>query len=198
MLRWMTPFLVAIFAIGTAAAREPRSRTKPPMAPQRQSLPISPAAAKPADNAPTSKPSDSPSAKPADNPAASEARRKTCRRRSAPRFAPPASCRPACPAPITITGPRLPRRSAALCAPRPRVGGRGRGSRCAVHAGGVEAYAPRVFGTPLLPGSSTLPGYYGTSHSYSYDGPYYGGPLRPVLEPPAVRLRRVRILLNAH
>ena len=34
----------------------------------------------------------------------------------------------------------------------------------------------RVFGTPLLPGSSTLPGYYGTSHSYSYDGPYYGGP----------------------
>src|SRR5258705_4632166 len=41
---------------------------------------------------------------------------------------------------------------------------------------GVVPYAPRVFGTPLLPGSSTLPGYYGTSHSYSYDGPYYGGP----------------------
>ncbi len=40
-------------------------------------------------------------------------------------------------------------------------------------------YAPRVFGTPLLPGSSTLPGYYGTSHSYSYDGPYYGGPYAP-------------------
>ena len=40
-------------------------------------------------------------------------------------------------------------------------------------------YAPRVFGTPLLPGSSTLPGYYGTSHSYSYDGPYYGGPYTP-------------------
>ena len=31
-------------------------------------------------------------------------------------------------------------------------------------------------GTPLLPGSSTLPGYYGSSHSYEYQGPYYGGP----------------------
>jgi hypothetical protein len=29
---------------------------------------------------------------------------------------------------------------------------------------------------PLLPGSSTLPGYYGSSHSYYYQGPYYGGP----------------------
>ncbi|MFB9267826.1 hypothetical protein ACFFWD_32640 [Bradyrhizobium erythrophlei] len=36
-------------------------------------------------------------------------------------------------------------------------------------------YIPWVRGTPLLPGSSTLPGYYGTTHSYSYDGPYYGG-----------------------
>ena len=41
---------------------------------------------------------------------------------------------------------------------------------------GVIPYVPLVNGTPLLPGSSTLPGYYGTSHSYSYDGPYYGGP----------------------
>jgi hypothetical protein len=29
--------------------------------------------------------------------------------------------------------------------------------------------------TPLLPGSSALPGYYGTSFSYEYH-PYYGGP----------------------
>jgi hypothetical protein len=29
---------------------------------------------------------------------------------------------------------------------------------------------------PVLPGSSTLPGYYGSSHSYDYQGPYYGGP----------------------
>jgi hypothetical protein len=41
---------------------------------------------------------------------------------------------------------------------------------------GVVPYAPRVYGTPILPGSSTLPGYYGTNHSYSYDGAYYGGP----------------------
>lgn len=29
--------------------------------------------------------------------------------------------------------------------------------------------------TPLLPGSSTLPGYYGSNHTYEYH-PYYGGP----------------------
>jgi hypothetical protein len=44
---------------------------------------------------------------------------------------------------------------------------------------GVVPYAPRVYGVPILPGSVTLPGYYGTSHSYSYDGPYYGGPNTP-------------------
>lgn len=30
--------------------------------------------------------------------------------------------------------------------------------------------------TPLLPGSSTLPGYYGRAFDYDYQGPYYGGP----------------------
>jgi hypothetical protein len=35
---------------------------------------------------------------------------------------------------------------------------------------------PRRTGTPLLPGSSTLPGYYGSPDSYDYQGPYYGGP----------------------
>ena len=29
--------------------------------------------------------------------------------------------------------------------------------------------------TPLLPGSATLPGYYGSDHSYDYQGQYYGG-----------------------
>ena len=29
--------------------------------------------------------------------------------------------------------------------------------------------------TPLLPGSSTLPGYYGRAFDYDYQGPYYGG-----------------------
>jgi hypothetical protein len=36
--------------------------------------------------------------------------------------------------------------------------------------------APFVVERPWLPGSSTLPGYYGSSHSYEYQGPYYGGP----------------------
>jgi hypothetical protein len=29
--------------------------------------------------------------------------------------------------------------------------------------------------TPVLLGSATLPGYYGSNHSYDYQGPYYGG-----------------------
>ena len=37
-------------------------------------------------------------------------------------------------------------------------------------------YIPPLIGTPLLPGSSTLPGYYGSPHTYDYQGPYYGGP----------------------
>jgi hypothetical protein len=38
------------------------------------------------------------------------------------------------------------------------------------------AYIPPLIGTPLLPGSSILPGYYGAPYSYDYQGPYYGGP----------------------
>jgi hypothetical protein len=41
--------------------------------------------------------------------------------------------------------------------------------------GMVRAVRP-WFSAPLLPGSATLPGYYGTWHSYDYRGPYYGGP----------------------
>jgi hypothetical protein len=37
-------------------------------------------------------------------------------------------------------------------------------------------YIPPLIGTPLLPGSWTLPGYYGAPHSYVYWGPYYDGP----------------------
>jgi hypothetical protein len=29
--------------------------------------------------------------------------------------------------------------------------------------------------TPILPGASTLPGYYGRAFDYYYQGPYYGG-----------------------
>ncbi len=37
-------------------------------------------------------------------------------------------------------------------------------------------YITPWFGTPLLPGASTLPGYYGSAYNYEYQGPYYGGP----------------------
>jgi len=36
----------------------------------------------------------------------------------------------------------------------------------------VRTFKP-FFSGPLLPGSSALPGYYGSSHSYDYQGPYY-------------------------
>ena len=35
---------------------------------------------------------------------------------------------------------------------------------------------PPLIRTPILPGRATLPGYYGSTHSYDYQGPYYGGP----------------------
>jgi hypothetical protein len=40
---------------------------------------------------------------------------------------------------------------------------------------GVGSYIRNLPGTPLLPGSQTLPGYYGRPWSYDYQGPYYGG-----------------------
>jgi hypothetical protein len=42
----------------------------------------------------------------------------------------------------------------------------------------VPYIAPWV-GTPLLPATSTLPGYYGSGYSYEYQGPYYGGSYVP-------------------
>jgi hypothetical protein len=37
-------------------------------------------------------------------------------------------------------------------------------------------YIPPIADRPLLPGSSTIPGYYGRPSSDDYQGPYYGGP----------------------
>jgi hypothetical protein len=158
MLRWMTPFLVAIFAIGTAAADD----TPAPKSTD------SPAAAKPADSPAAAKPADSSAAiKSANSPAAT--------RRAAVRAA-------------SKLPPGLPRahynyRTTVAPAAAPLYVRRGRtlvveeeDPDVLFTPVGVVPYAPRVYGTPLLPGSSTLPGYYGTNHSYSYDGPYYGGP----------------------
>jgi hypothetical protein len=41
---------------------------------------------------------------------------------------------------------------------------------------GVGSYIRNLPGTPLLPGSAALPGYYGRAWSYDYQGAYYGGP----------------------
>jgi hypothetical protein len=37
-------------------------------------------------------------------------------------------------------------------------------------------YALPLVAAPVLPDSSALPGYYGTSYIYDYHSPYYGGP----------------------
>jgi len=153
MLRWMTPFMAAIFAIGTAAADDP----------------------------PAPKSADSPATKSADSiltPKSSDgtaAPRRAASKNAAVRAA-------------SKLPPGLPRahynyRTAVAPAAAPLYVRRGRtlvveeeDPDVLFTPVGVVPYAPRVFGTPLLPGSSTLPGYYGTSHSYSYDGAYYGGP----------------------
>jgi hypothetical protein len=172
MLRWMTPFLVAIFAIGTAAAEGPGA-TKTADDPAAAKPADSPAAAKPADNSATANPA---TAKPADSPAAIK-----------PANSPAVAKRAAVHAARQLP-PGLPRahynyRTTVAPGAAPLYVRRGRAlvveeedPDVLFTPVGVVPYAPRVFGTPLLPGSSTLPGYYGTSHSYSYDGPYYGGP----------------------
>jgi hypothetical protein len=174
MLRWMTPFLVAMFAAGTAAAQSPDG----PAA----AMPAEPpAATKPADAPAAAKPTDSPAAaKPADSPAtAKRAEKAAAGKRAAARAAgqlPPGLPRAHYNYRTTVTpaaAPRYVRRGRALVVVEedsPEV--------LLSPTGIIKAYAPR-FNTPLLPGSSTLPGYYGTSHSYSYDGPYYGGPYEP-------------------
>jgi hypothetical protein len=159
MLRWMMPFLVAIFAIGTAAADE------------------SPGATKTADGPAAAKPADSPTpAKPADSPAGAK-------RVEKPAAAKRAAVRAAGQLPPGLPRPHYNYRTTVAPAAAPLYVRRGRtlvveeeDPDVLFTPVGVVPYAPRVFGTPLLPGSSTLPGYYGTNHSYSYDGPYYGGP----------------------
>jgi hypothetical protein len=171
MLRRMTPFLVAIFAVGTAAAAESPGATKPA---------DGPAAAKPADSPAAAKPDDSPAAiKPANSPVAAKRARSSAAARSA-------AVRAASQLPPGLPRAHYKYRTTVAPATAPLYVRRGR--QLVVEEEdpdvlftpvGVVPYAPPVYGTPLLPGSSTLPGYYGTSHSYSYDGPYYGGPYTP-------------------
>lgn len=178
MLRWMTPFLVAIFAAGTAMAQSPGAATSTD----------GPAATKPAEPPAPAKSADGPApAKPDDTPAAARPAASSAAAKRAEKAA--AGRRAAARAAIQLP-PGLPRahynyRTTVAPAAAPRYVRRGRALVVVEEEGpGVllapmAAYAPRLFNWPLLPGSATLPGYYGTSHSYSYDGPYYGGPYEP-------------------
>ena len=177
MLRWMTPFLVAIFAIGTAAAESPGA-TKTDDGPTAAKPADSPAVAQPTDTPATAKPADSPATvKSANSPAAA----KRAGNPAAPRRA---SVRAASQLPPGL--PRAHYKYRTTVAPAaPLYVRRGRAlvieeeTEVLFTPVGVVPFAPGVNGTPLLPGSATLPGYYGTTHSYSYDGPYYGGPYTP-------------------
>ena len=176
MLRWMTPFLVAIFAVGTAAAESAGTAT-PADVPAAAKPADSPAAAKPADPAVAAQPDDHAAA--AKSPAAPA---------GAKRVAKPVPGRAAAVRAAGQLPPGLPRahykyRTSVAPGPAPLYVRRGRtvvveeeSLDLPLISGGIKPYAPRLFGAPLLPGSSTLPGYYGTSHSYKYDGPYYGSP----------------------
>ena len=157
MLRWMTPFLVAIFAIGTAAADGPDATKDGPAAAK-----DGPATAKEGPAATKSGPAIA-----KDGPAATKR----------------AAVRAAGKLPPGLPRARYNYRTTIAPATPPLYVRRGRQLVVAEEDTdvlftpvGVVPYAPRVYGVPLLPGSSTLPGYYGTSHSYSYDGAYYGGP----------------------
>lgn len=176
MLRWMTPILVAIFAVGTAAAAEGPGATNPADAPPAAKR----GAAKPADHPANAKPDQSPAVS---KPASSSAAGKRAHSRAAARSA---AVRAASQLPPGLPRTHYKYRTTVAAATAPLYVRQGRGLVVVEEApdvlftpvGGLP-YVPPVYGTPLLPGSSTLPGYYGTSHSYSYDGPYYGGPYTP-------------------
>jgi hypothetical protein len=155
MLRWVTPILVAICAAGTAAA---------------QGSPDTPGAA----NAPAAAKPDAP---PATQPVSKDPGKAPAARRpvvKAARQLPPGLPRAHYSYRTTVASPapqRYVRRGRTLVIEEPEVD--------VLTSMTIVPFAPGVNGTPLLPGSSTLPGYYGTDHSYSYDGPYYGGPYEP-------------------
>lgn len=160
MLRWMTPFLAAMVAVGTAAAQD-SGAAKP------VDSPAVPPAKTEALPAPT---------KPAAGPAAAKRiEKQAAARRTAIRAAgqlPPGLPRAHYKYRTTVApgaAPHYVRRGRAVVVEEEAID-------LPLISGGIKPYAPRLFGTPLLPGSSTLPGYYGTSHTYSYDGPYYGSP----------------------
>ena len=175
MLRWMTPFLVAIFAIGTAAAQSPGAGTSAD-GPAAEKPADPPAAAKPADNAPASKPNDSPSAKPADNPAGAKRAEKAAaaQARRGSRRQPIAARPTACPLQLPHHGYPA---AAPLYVRRGRTWWSKKRSPCRLPSSGPMRRASSA--RRCCRAHRRCPAITGPSHSYSYDGPYYGGPLRP-------------------
>jgi hypothetical protein len=194
LLRWMTPFLVAMFAIGTAAAEDPAT-------PKDVSANVKdgPAAVKDGsaatNDAPAATAKESSAAKNGtsttkDGPVATKEGPAVTKDGPVVTKDKPAATKRATVRAAGNLPPGLPRvhyKYRTTVAPAAPLYVR-RGRQLVVVEEdtdvlftpvGVIPFAPRVNGTPLLPGSSTLPGYYGTSHSYSYDGPYYGGPYTP-------------------
>jgi hypothetical protein len=176
MLRWMTPFLLAMFAAGTAVA-ESAGTDKPADVPAATPAADAPAAAKPSAPPAAAKPDDN--AATAKSPAIPAPTKRVEKSAAARR----AAVRAAGQLPPGLPRPYYKYRSTVAPAAAPLYVRRGRAVvveeevlDLPLISGGIKPYAPRIFGTPLLPGSSTLPGYYGTTHSYSYDGPYYGSP----------------------
>ena len=178
MLRWMTPFLAAMFAVGTAAAQD-SGAAKPADAPAAATTADSPVAAKPGEPPATAK-TEAPPAPAVTKPAASPAAAKRIEKQAAARRA---AVRAAGQLPPGLPGAHYKYRTTVAPRAAPLYVRRGRTVvveeetiDVPLISGAIRAYVPRVFGAPLLPGSSTLPGYYGTRHSYSYDGDYYGSP----------------------
>jgi hypothetical protein len=89
---------------------------------------------------------------------------------------------PALAATLTISGavaadlPATPKRRAVVPPPEQQVYVETDQDALISPAYGIGSYVRNLPGTPLLPGSSTLPGYYGRAFDYDYQGPYYGGP----------------------
>src|SRR5262245_15997434 len=128
--------------------------------------------AKPVENAAPAKPEESAApAKPAENavPAKPAAKPKS-RAYSAARQLPPGLPRPGYRYRTTIAPATPPARY------RDPVVVEMDESLLITPAYGPGGYLANLPGTPLLPGSTTIPGYYGRPFDYDYQGPYYGGP----------------------
>jgi hypothetical protein len=164
MLRVAMLFLAGTLVATTSAEADENS---PPAKPAETAVP-----AKPAENALPAKPAENTApAKPAENagPAKPAAKSKS-RATIAARQLPPGLPRPGYRYRTTIA-PATP-----AARYREPVVVETDESLLITPAYGPNGYTRNLPGTPLLPGSTTIPGYYGRPFDYDYQGPYYGGP----------------------